>query len=100
MIGGKPNLPIFSGEHKAGEVVFDVWKYEARCVIREAAFPKAVILHSIRNSLRGKARSLLITIAEDISPMGIIEKLDGVFGNVCDNEAVIENFYQQSQSET
>lgn len=100
VIGGKPNLPIFSGEHKAGEVVFDVWKYEARCVIREAAFPKAVILHSIRNSLRGKARSLLITIAEDTSPMGIIEKLDGVFGNVCDNEAVIENFYQQSQSET
>lgn len=32
--------------------------------------------------------------------MGIIERFDEVFGNVCENEAVIENCYQQSQSET
>lgn len=47
--------------------------------------------------LRGKARSLLITLSEEPSPTCIIEKLNGVFGNVSDNEAVIENVYQQSE---
>lgn len=93
VIGGKLNFLIFFGEYKVGEVVFDVWKYEVRCVIREVVFFKVVIFYSIRNLLRGKVRFLLIIIVEDILLMGIIEKLDGVFGNVCDNEVVIENFY-------
>ena len=92
-------VPPFSGENKSGEVTFDVWKYEVKCIIREGNHSKPVVLQAIRNSLRGKARSLIVTLPDGITPQQMVEKLDGVYGNVSNHEAVMENFYKQRQEE-
>ena len=57
----KPRIPIFSGEDKI-EVSFDVWKYEVKCIIREGNYSDTILLQSIRGSLKGKARSLLLSL--------------------------------------
>ena len=46
-----PKVPPFSGENKSGEVTFDVWKYEVKCIIREGNHRTSVVLQAIRNSL-------------------------------------------------
>ena len=94
-----PKVPPFSGENKSGEVTFDVWKYEVKCIIREGNHRTSVVLQAIRNSLRGKARSLLVTLPDNITPTQMVDKLDGVYGNVSDHEALMENFYKQRQEE-
>ena len=96
--GQRPNLPQFSGENRSGDVTFDVWKYDVRCLIHEGAYPLALIRQCIRNSLRGKARSILVTMGEDVTPESTVQKLESIFGNVCDKEALLETFYQQSQN--
>lgn len=98
--GTRPNIPAFSGENKAGEVTFDVWKYDVKCLLSEGVYPASTIRQSIRNSLRGKARSTLVTMGEDVTPDSIIQKLESTFGNVCDKEAILEDFYRQSQNTT
>ena len=64
----RPNIPHFYGENKSGEVTFDVWKYDVKCLMREGGLPETTIRQSIRNSLRGKARSILVTMGEDATP--------------------------------
>ena len=53
-------------------------------------------LQCIRNSLKGKARALLLTLP-DATPKHLVEKLDGVYGNVYSSEAIFQQFYMQSQ---
>jgi hypothetical protein len=59
----KPKLPIFSGEEKS-ETSFDVWKLEVKCVLREGDYTGSSVLQAIRGSLKGKARSLLLSLSE------------------------------------
>lgn len=92
----KPRIPIFSGEEKS-EVSFDVWKYEIKCIIREGNYTDTILLQSIRGSLKGKARSLLLSLADDATPSQIIEKLEGVYGNVFSSEALLQKFYSENQ---
>ena len=96
--GPRPNLPQFSGENRSGEVTFDVWKYDVRCLIHEEAYPLYAIRQSIRNSLRGKARSILVSMGEDVTPESIVQKMESIFGNARDKEALLETFYKQSQT--
>ncbi|CAG2199691.1 unnamed protein product [Mytilus edulis] len=92
----RPKFPIFSGEAKS-EATFDVWMFEVKCVLREGNFSDPVILQSVRGSLKGKARSLLLSLPEDASPQQILEKLEGVYGNVYTSEALLEKFYKETQ---
>lgn len=92
----KPRIPIFSGEEKS-EVNFDVWKYEVRCIIREGNYSDIILRQSIRGSLKGKARSLLLSLSDDATPSQIIDKLEGVYGNVFSSEALLQRFYSENQ---
>ncbi|VDI18983.1 Hypothetical predicted protein [Mytilus galloprovincialis] len=74
-----------------------VWMFEVKCVLREGNFSDPVILQSVRGSLKGKARSLLLSLPEDASPQQILEKLEGVYGNVYTSEALLEKFYKETQ---
>lgn len=85
-----PRIPIFSGEEK-NDSSFEVWKFEVKCILREKNYSTPILLQSIRNSLKGKARSLLLSMSDEATPEMIIDKLEGVFGNVYDSEAVIQN---------
>ncbi|VDI57524.1 Hypothetical predicted protein [Mytilus galloprovincialis] len=77
----RPRFPIFSGEAKS-EATFDVWMFE-----------------SVRGSLKGKARSLLLSLSEHASPQQILDKLEGVYGNVYTSEALLEKFYKETQQQ-
>lgn len=92
----KPRIPIFSGEEKS-EVSFDVWKYEIKCIIREKNYSDAILLQSIRGSLKGKARSLLLSLDENVTPLQMIDKLEGVYGNVFTSETLLQQFYSENQ---
>ena len=51
-----PQLPPFSGESQKEDVSFKVWKYELLCAINDGIYPNALILQSVRRSLKGRAR--------------------------------------------
>ena len=92
----KPKLPIFSGEEKS-ETSFDIWNLEVKCVLREGNYTDSSVLQAIRGSLKGKARSLLLSLSEHATAENIIDKLDGVYGNVYSSEALLENFFKETQ---
>ena len=92
----RPRLPTFSGDQK-GETTFDVWKFEVKCIVREGNYSNTVLLQSIRSSLKGQARSLLLTLPETATPNQIFEKLELVFGNVYSSEALLQKFYMEKQ---
>ena len=89
-----PQLPFFSGEEQKGDVSFEVWKFELNCLI---VYPDSLILQAIRKSLRGKSRDILLTLGESASPFIILNKLEGIYGNVSSNEVLLQQFYLESQ---
>ncbi|MBV2113413.1 MAG: hypothetical protein KUF82_20870, partial [Candidatus Thiodiazotropha sp. (ex Ctena orbiculata)] len=91
-----PQLPFFSGEDQKGDVSFEVWKFELSCLIREN-YPDSLVLQSIRKNLRGKAREILLTLGETAKPSDILNKLEGIYGNVSTSEVLLQQFYIQSQ---
>ena len=91
-----PQLSFFSGEDQKGDVSFGVWKFELSCLIKEN-YPDSLILQSIRKNLRGKAREILLTLGETAKPSDILNKLEGIYGNVSTSEVLLQQFYIQSQ---
>lgn len=57
------------------------------------------MLQSIRNSLKGSARSILVPLGENASVIDILDKLDGFYGNVSSSETLIQSFYSDFQKE-
>lgn len=93
-----PRFSTFSGEEKC-ETSIEVWKNDVECVLRDGACFPNIILQSIRSSLIGKARSLLLILQTDATPAQILTKLDGVFGNIYPTEKLIQQFYATQQEE-
>ena len=92
----RPRLLNFSGEAKS-ETSFDVWKFEATCLLREHMYPELIIVQCMRNSLRGYARNTLLTLPESASPIHSIDKLEGIYGNVYSNDTLLLSFYAEKQ---
>ena len=53
----------------------------------------------MRNSLKGQSRNTLLTLSESATPVQIIDKLDGIYGNVYSNETLLQSFYTEKQEE-
>ena len=94
-----PQLPFFSGEDLKGDISFEIWKFELNCPITDGVYPDSLILHAIRKSLRCKSRDILLTLGESASPSVILNKLEGIYGNVSSNEVLFQQFYLVSQLE-
>ena len=96
-----PKLPFFSGldEPAKGKTSYEVWNYEVKCLKMSEFLPENVLLHSIRTSLRGAARDLLIPLGEDAFVDEVLDKLDGFYGNVSTAETIIQSFYSDFQKE-
>ena len=92
-----PKIPDFSGEGRKGEVEFDVWKYDIKSLMRSFIYPEHVILESIRNSLKGKARTALVHLGEGATPDDILLEMEAIFGNVSTGETLKEQFYSARQ---
>jgi hypothetical protein len=92
----RPRLPNFSGESKS-ETSFDVWKFEAKCLLRKHLYPDLIIVQCMRNSLKGQARNTLLTLPESATPLHIIDKLEGIYGNVYSSDTLLLSFYAEKQ---
>ena len=96
-----PKLPFFSGseEPAKGETSYEVWNYEVKCLQKSDYLTEQVILNSIRASLRGAARELLVPLGEEASIDEVLQKLDGFYGNVSTAETIIQSFYNDCQKD-
>lgn len=97
-----PKLPLFSGtdEPQKGEVPYEVWSFELKCLKKSGQYPEYTLLQAVRNSLKGLARSMLVPLGEDVCLTDIINKLDGFFGSVSTNENLMQAFYSDYQKES
>lgn len=56
-----PRFSNFSGDEK-GDLSFESWKLEVSCVLRDQRFTDASVAQGLRMALKGKARSLLLSL--------------------------------------
>jgi hypothetical protein len=91
-----PRLPVFSGEEGKGDVNFERWRYEVRCLLT-AGTPHNIITLAIRQSLRKTPADILTWMGENASVSAILEKLEGLYGNVLTGEALLKQFDTASQ---
>ncbi|XP_062566929.1 uncharacterized protein LOC134229238 [Saccostrea cucullata] len=96
-----PKLPTFSGtdEPQKGEVRYEVWNFEVKCLLNSNQYPEHILLQAVRNSLKGLARSMLVSVGDKASIQDILRKLDGFFGNVASGEKLMQSFYNDCQKE-
>ena len=62
---------------------FEVWKYELLCAINDGIYPNALILQSVRRSLKGRARDILLTMGASAAPSDSLNKLEGIYKKLC-----------------
>ena len=91
-----PKLPTFTGN---GEAEFEIWKYDANCLIKEGVYPAPALREAIRESLKGQARGILLHLGEHATVRDIMLELEGVYGNVQTSEKLKETFYSEYQRE-
>lgn len=92
---------MFSGEEQKAksEATFEEWKYEVNCIQKEGLHTEQGIAQAIRKSLRGQAKRVLLPMGTSANVQEIINKLEGVFGNVATGESVLQEFYTAAQKQ-
>lgn len=87
----KPNVP------KLSEGQFEEWKMEVEFMVDSGLYNEEILKQAVRNSLTGNMRRILLTIKKEASIQEIINKLEGIYGNVRSGESIIEEFYSSKQ---
>lgn len=95
--GRIPELPSFTGDGKNNATIFETWRYDVKCLLDEAVYPLHIIRESIRKSLKGSARGVLLHLGEQPTIGDILSELDGIYGNVQSAERLREQFYSERQ---
>ena len=57
-----------------------------------------MIAQAIRKSLLGQAKRVLLLIGEKATVTEIMDRLEGVFGNVASGQSVLQEFYTTSKN--
>ena len=96
-----PKFTNFSGEDPKPkkEASFEEWKYEVNCARRDHQYTESMIAQAIRKSLSGQAKRVLLPLGTASTVNEMLEKLEGVFGNVATGMSVLEEFYSASQKQ-
>lgn len=94
-----PKFSSFSGEESRSkkESSFEEWIYEVNCLRRDNIYSDAVIGQAIRKSLTGQAKKVLLTMNERVTVDEMLDRLEGVFGNVATPMSILQEFYTVSQ---
>ena len=79
-----PKFTVFSGEDPKPkkEASFEEWKYEVNCARKDKQYTESMIAQAIRKSLSGQAKRVILPLGTTATVEQMIEKLEGVFGNV------------------
>ena len=96
-----PKLTFFSGEEPIpkGETSYREWRYEVDCYMQDPELQEHSIISSIRRSLRGTAKSIVIPLGEKASVNEMLQKLDTLFGDISTNEMIMQEFFNSYQKE-
>ncbi|XP_062602869.1 zinc finger CCHC domain-containing protein 18-like [Saccostrea cucullata] len=94
-----PRIPQFSGDEppQKGDVTYREWRYEVQCLMNDPEIKETVIIQSIRRSLRGTAKTMLIPLGEKASVQEILDKLNILFGEVSNNAMIMQEFFNAYQ---
>lgn len=93
-----PRIVTFSGDSSKGDQsAFDLWRYEVRCLLEDKAHSEDVIRQAIRNSVRGEAGRIVMRLGSKASIQDILNKLQGVYGEVELSENLLSEFYSAQQ---
>lgn len=87
----KPYVNSFSGIDPTpkNESTFEEWRLETQYLMDSSVYPAYIVNQAIRNSLRGQARKVLVTLGAKATSKEIKEKLECIFGNVATEESVL-----------
>lgn len=94
-----PRIPQFSGDDppQKGDVSYKEWRFEVQCLIGDPDVKPNLLIQSIRRSLRGTAKTMLIPLGEKASVKQILEKLDILFGEISNNGMIMQEFFNAFQ---
>ena len=90
-------IPSFSGDDQKGDVSFVELRFEIRCLMSDPDISPGVQVQAIRQSLRGTARKVLVSLGEGATATEILRKLDSLFGDVSTNEMLMQEFFNSFQ---
>jgi hypothetical protein len=93
-----PRLSVFSGTSGKGEMSFDLWFYEVKCLLQEKTHTRELIAQAIRRSLKGEAGRVIMGLGPHADVNDIMRKLMSVYGEVDDRETIMSEFYGSRQS--
>ncbi|KAH3832983.1 hypothetical protein DPMN_106279 [Dreissena polymorpha] len=97
--GHIPKIPLFPGEDSVprNEITFYEWRHEVRCLMQDSTYTSSQVLQAIRNSLRGTARKLVVSLGDSVSVDLIFQKLDVNFAEPARKGITMKEFFNASQ---
>ena len=94
-----PRISTFSGSAAKGDVRFEDWRFEVRCLMHDNAVHEDLLLQSVRNSLKGEANRVAMHLGEHATLEDIMLKLERVYGTVESGTTLLQQFYNCRQDE-
>lgn len=96
-----PRILQFPGDDppQNGDVTYREWKYQVRCLLDDSEIKETSIVQSIRRSLNGTAKQMLIPLGERATVEDILNKLDILFSEVSDNGMIMNEFVMRFNSQ-
>jgi hypothetical protein len=91
-----PKLPAFSGEGK-GEVSYNLWKYELKCLIDDQAVSTSSVWQGVRRSVKGLAAEVVMHLGESATLKDLLDKFDVLFGNMKTGQQMLQELFNSSQ---
>lgn len=95
----KPYVNTYSGTEPVpkNESTFEEWKIEIEYLIKSKGYHEVTVKQTIKNSLKGQARKVLVTLGPNVTNEGIRDKVESVFGNVASGKSVLQEFHTAAQ---
>jgi hypothetical protein len=95
-----PSLPVFNGTFsKPSDVTYTQWRYAVVCLQKQQLYSDAILMQSIRQSVRGRGFDALYTLGDDPTVLQVIAKFDRLFGKALTPSEVMQDFYSAKQLE-
>lgn len=93
-----PTLPIFTGTFtKSNDVTYTQWRYAVVSLQKQNLYSDAILLQSIRQSVRSRGFDALYTLGENPTTAQVIDKFDRLFGKALTPSEIMQDLYSARQ---
>lgn len=91
-------IPYFFGESGKGEVNYQTWCYDVKCLISK--YHEDEILQAVQRSVKGKEANVLRRLGVNASVTEILKKFESIYSDIETKESVRKLYsYQQKKGE-